>query len=412
MWTFSTLDKVGDLETFHPTNWMQMGYEILFLWMVRMILMSTYTLDQIPFKEVYIHGMLRDEKGEKFSKSKGNNIDPLEMINKYGTDALRFSLLSGITPGNDSRFYQEKVEGGRNLINKLWNISRFIVASLDENVLNKEWDYGNFTMSDVWVLRKMKTLIDEVTLDFDKFQFAQAGEKLRILTWDVLADWYLESSKFEDNKETKAKILSVVIKDLLKLWQPFIPFVTEAIWQDMFEGENLLIESWPKTEGYDDFFAKDICEDFEKIIEVVTAIRNARSENKIEPAKKIKAIIYAGKDRELISSQVVLIKGLRTGIGELEVLETGEEIKNEIRIPLGNEIEIYLIGAVDVEKEKIRIKKELENLEKLIKNQTVKLDNQEFVARAPEAIVKQEQEKLIGWQSEFSKFKQQLENLK
>ncbi|KKR21113.1 MAG: Valine-tRNA ligase [Parcubacteria group bacterium GW2011_GWE2_39_37] len=400
MWTFSTLNKSGDAEMFHPTSWMQMGYEILFLWMVRMILMSTYVRDEIPFKDVYIHGMLRDEKGEKFSKSKGNNIDPLEVIEKYGTDALRFSLLNSIAPGNDARFYFEKVEGARNLVNKLWNISRYISGNSNQNELDKEIDSKQFTASDIWILSKMKNLISEVTDDFEKFQFSQASEKLRIFTWDDLADWYLEAAKFEDNKETKGQLLTKINKDLLKLWHPFIPFVTEVIWHEMFNGELLLAGKWPKTDNYESL--KE--EKFELIKDVITSIRNARSENKVEPAKKIKAVIFAGSHMELIKSQSKLIINLRTGIEEIEILAKGDKPDNAIFITVG-EIEIYLLGARDEAKEKIRLTKEIENLEKQIKIVEGKLNNQEFVERAPAAIIEKEKAKLAGWQIELEKLK-------
>jgi valyl-tRNA synthetase len=418
LWTFSTLgwpanqkspfDKggAGDLATFHPTSWMQMGYEILFFWMARMILMSAYVLDEIPFKNVYIHGILRDEKGKKFSKSSGNAIDPIEVAKKYGTDALRLSLLSGIAPGSDSRFYEEKVAGARNLVNKLWNISRYIISNIKYQISNAGIEYKKITLADRWILAKMEKLIKEVTDDFNNYRFSQAEEKLREFTRDYLADWYLEVCKFEKSDE-KGKILNLILKDLLKLWHPFIPFVTEKIWEEIGGGKLLMIEKWPDSAKATSGKLSYVHEEgngFELIKNIITAIRNARAENKIKPGKKIKAVMYVGKNIELIKSQQNLIKSMRTGIGELEIKENGDKIKEAIYIAIG-EIEIYLIGGRDEIKEKIRIKKEIENLEKAIKGLKGKLGNKEFLKKAPAEIVKQEKEKFKRWEKELEKLK-------
>lgn len=423
LWTFSTLgwpasalpsqdsgvtrSATGDLKTFHPTNWMQMGYEILFFWMARMILMTTYTLDEIPFKDVYIHGILRDEKGRKFSKSSGNNVDPLEVIGKFGTDALRLSLLSGITPGNDARYYEEKVGGARNLVNKLWNISRYVATTygFDQRMIVSAENLGELeaTQADAWILIKFQDLIREVGVDFESFNFSQAAERLRVFTWDDLADWYLEISKFEKSA-AKQTILTHVISNLLKLWHPFIPFVTEAIWNEMIGGKDLIVEQMPRGS------ASPMTTDFELVKEVIAAIRNARSENRIEPSKKVKAVIYAGEKLSLLQGQEAIIKGLRTGIDELEIKQGGEKIDKAVFVAVGK-VEVYLIGALDEAKEKERISKEVENLEKVIAGVKNKLDNKEFVDRAPAAVVAKEKEKLVTWQAEAEKLKTQLDSL-
>ncbi|MDP2708948.1 MAG: valine--tRNA ligase [bacterium] len=404
LWTFSTLgwpEKTKDLETFHPASWMQMGYEILFFWMARMILMSTYALDQIPFKDVYIHGMLRSESGRKFSKSSGNNLDPLEVAAKFGTDALRLSLISGIAPGNDSKFYEEKVEGARNLVNKLWNISRYVIGSNQFPISNNQLNTENFSMADKWILGKMDKLIKEVTADLNNYEFSQAADRLRTFTWDDLADWYLEISKFEENK---AEILYFILENLLKLWHPFLPFVTEKIWRETGKEKILMISEWPAA------LAGRDKSDFETVKDIIVAVRNARSENKIEPNKKVKAVIYAGGKTELIKAQAHLIKNLRTGIGELEIKNSGEKISGAIYAAAGG-IEIYLLGAVDAAKEKARLQKEIANLEKIIKGVKDKLKNKEFVLKAPPAVVKKEREKLAGWKVELEKLQEQLKSL-
>ncbi|KKQ60444.1 MAG: Valine-tRNA ligase [Parcubacteria group bacterium GW2011_GWE2_38_18] len=415
LWTFSTLARSADdvkiedgklvidsedFRNFHPTNVMETGYDILFFWVARMIIMTTYALEDIPFQDVYLHGLVRDEKGKKMSKSLGNVIDPLDMIKKYGTDATRLSLIMGSTPGNDMSLSEEKIAGFRNLTNKLWNISRFIETSYgfgQELINGKVIGELEATMADRWILFKFQNLVKEVSEDLDNYRFSQAGERLRQFTWDDLADWYLEVSKFEKSN-AKQIILTHIVSDLLKLWHPFMPFVTETIWTEIIGGKMIMIESWPVGS------LAEIKIDFDKIIEIIQVIRNARAENKVEPAKKIKAVICAGKQKELIESQSKLIINLKTGIEELEILEKGEKPDNAIFVTVG-EIEIYLLGARDEAKEKIRIAKEIENLEKQIAIVRGKLENQEFVERAPTAIIEKEKAKLAGWQSELEKLK-------
>lgn len=417
LWTFSTLgwpaslaeagkpDKPSDLQQFHPTDWMQMGYEILFFWMARMILMTTYALDAIPFKNVYIHGMLRDEKGSKFSKSSGNNIDPLEVIAQYGTDALRLSLLSGIAPGNDSKFFDEKVEGARNLVNKLWNISRFILSGQEGSIEQGDFDIRKMTLFDKWILVRINNLVATTTSDFESYNFSNAIEGLRGFTWNDLADWYLEASKFENSKE-KNKVLIYVLDKLLKLWHPFIPFVTEKIWSEN-KDSIIMEENWPvEKEIFTDF--DEIDEKVNLIIEIIQSIRNRRSENKIEPAKKIKAVIYAGKQAELIASQAELIKKMRTGIDELTVVADGKRLENAIIV---GGVEIYLMVDVDKIKERARLDKEIANLTGLVKNTKMKLANEEFVSKAPAAVIEKERTKLVGWEFELEKLKMQLSSI-
>ena len=430
LWTFSTLgwssfanapaspaggpedkpDKLSDLQQFHPTDWMQMGYEILFFWMARMILMTTYALDQIPFKNVYIHGMLRDEKGSKFSKSSGNNIDPLEVIAKYGTDALRLSLLSGIAPGNDSKFYAEKVEGARNLVNKLWNISRFILSTVNEDILLNSADQvpETATLADKWVLDNLWSSTRTISGYLNGYEFSAAIEELHKFTLDIFADWYIEIAKFEKNKE---EILIYILKNLLKLWQPFIPFVTENIWSQFGEGKMLIVSNWPKLETakWAENSEQGVSGDFKLIQEIIIGIRNARSENRVAPAIKIKAVIYAGEQTEWIKSQEKIILSLRTGLSGLEVISAGEKIEKAIYAAVSG-VEIYLIGGRDEAKELARLKKETDNLTALIKNTKNKLMNEEFVAKAPAAVIEKERAKLAGWELELSKLTDQLNN--
>ncbi len=416
-WTFSTLgwpdnyvngEKTGDLARFHPTQVLETGYEIITLWVSRMVIMSFFALNEIPFENVYLHGMILDKHGKKMSKSKGNGIDPLDVIAAYGTDAVRLAILMGNTPGNDARISQEKIAGYRNFVNKLWNISRFIIGNNQLPISNNQFNAEKLTLADNWILGKMDVLINEVTKELENYEFSQAGERLRTFTWDDLADWYLEISKFEEGKD---EILIFVLENLLKLWHPFMPFVTEKIWSELGKEKLLMVEGWPNTIPLTPFIKGEKGSEFEMVKEIITAIRNARSENKVEPARKIKAVIYAGRQTEMIKAQAHLIKNLRTGISELEVLETGKKLEGAIYAAVG-EIEIYLLGAVDAEKEKLRLKKEIDNLEKIIKGTAGKLKNKEFVDKAPEVVVKKEREKLDGWQAELEKLKEQIKQLK
>jgi len=421
LWTFSTLGwpsksplppfaKGGnkDLETFHPTSWMQMGYEILFFWMARMILMSTYALDQIPFKDVYIHGMLRSESGKKFSKSSGNNIDPLEIISKFGTDALRLSVIGGIAPGNDSKFYEEKVEAQRNFVNKIWNVSRFILSSVDKKYYSVSTDKlpEAETLSDKWILDRLLCTTRTATKYTEQCFFSQASELLIEFTCNDFSDWYLEASKFE-NSSNRDEILVFVLKYILKLWHPFIPFVTEVVWGE-FNNSMIMVESWSKYLEFNDKWVKfsenGVSNQFKIIQDVISAVRNARSENKVEPAKKVEAVIYAGNKMEFIKGNEILIKNLKTGINNLNIFDKGEKLSDAIYVAVGD-IEIYLLGAVDAAKEKVRIEKEIANLEKIIASAEVRLANKEFIDKAPAEIIKKEKEKLKNCQAELKSLK-------
>ncbi len=425
LWTFSTLanspDQIkikdgkliidsDDFKNFHPTSVMETGYDILFFWVARMIIMTTYAVGDIPFRDVYLHGLVRDEKGRKMSKSLGNAIDPLDVCAKYGTDAVRLSLIIGTTPGNDINLSEEKIAGYRNFTNKLWNISRYILQNKKDTECPIGHSVSGMTLADEWILQKMQNLIKQVSDDLDNYRFSQAGEKLREFTWNDFADWYIEVSKFEKNSE-KDKILMIVLQDLLKLWHPFMPFVTEAIWQEMGNKNLLMIEKWPRCRDTK-FCVSTNANDFELIKNIIIAIRNARSQYRIKPSQKIKAVIYVGKNKELIESQAELIKKLRTGIDALEIKKSGEKIKDAIYLTV-NGIEIYLVvPGFNFKAEIARIERAAKEQEARIKILEKKLSNKQFIKKAPEKIVNQETEKLELWQEELKKLKEQLKNLK
>ncbi len=411
MWTFSTLgwpnnykdgEKQGDLAKFHPTQILETGYEIITLWVSRMIMMSLFALNEIPFQKVYLHGMILDKDGKKMSKSKGNGIDPLDMIKKFGTDATRLAVLTGSTPGNDSRFSEDKVEMKRNFVNKLWNISRFILGRTEEKLFDTNPNLlpQLKTKADYWIVGEMNKLITEVTLNLDKLNFSLSAEFLHDFTWNKLADWYLEIAKFEGNK---GEILVYLLKNLLKLWHPFIPFVTETIWQS-FNNDLLLVSNWPLTleKEADKVKIKQANDIIVKTIDLIQKIRDARAKNKIDIREKIELIVYAHQLVEEIKGQESLIKNLRTGVSTIQIKEDGEKMAGAIYV-LAGELEAYLVVKVDKEQEKKRLLQEQEKLEKIINSQKNKLANKNFIERAPSKIVELEKNKLISYQTKLEK---------
>lgn len=407
MWTFSTLGwpdnyqngkKFGDLANFHPTQVLETGYEILTLWVSRMVMMSMFALGELPFESVYLHGTILDKYGKKMSKSKGNGVDPLVAVNEYGADALRLSLLMGSTPGNDSRYSADRVKAKRNFINKLWNITRYILAQpgVAECQLNS-WPEPK-TVADRWILAELSATISEVHKRLDSFEFSLAAETLTEFTRDKLADWYLEIAKIEGGK---TEILNYLLSAILRLWHPFIPFVTEKIWQSFRPG-ILMIEQWPDFNPIADEEAKAT---FIFWRDLIVAIRNARSANKIAPGVQLEALVFSVKNQESIALGAELITKLKTGLSSLTFVNEDPKPKNAVAVVVQDTI-VYLLAAIDPEKEAARIAKEREVLEKLISNLSERLSNQEFVSRAPAQIVNQEKEKLAAYQAELNKLKE------
>lgn len=420
-WTFSTLgwpNNNEDVKKYHPTTWMQMGYEILFFWMARMILMTTYTLDDIPFKDVYIHGILRAKDGRKFSKSLGNGLDPLEVIEKYGTDALRLSLIKGVSAGNDSRFYEEKIEGARNFVNKFWNISRYIFSTINDAIIIENKPESK-TLADEWILSKLEKVTNDLGEYLDKYDFSAGIENLIEFTRDDFADWYLEISKIEKDKD---EILLYVLQNLLKLWHPFIPYVTEEIWSKLNSQKLLMIETWPKIIGSKTGLVSKIkgilhlsedqqLQQFELIKQIIGALRNLRSENKIDPARLVKASLIAGDKNELLESQREILMKLAR-LENLEIIAFGEKPKDSVATVIGG-VEVYLnlTGFIDIEAEKIRLEKDLLATEKYLKGLQMKLENEEFIKNAPTQVVDGEKIKMEEAQAKAEKIKAQLTSL-
>lgn len=403
MWTFSTLGwpdnykngkKTGDLAKFHPTQVLETGYEIITLWISRMIMMSLFALGEIPFENVYLHGMILDKHGKKMSKSKGNGIDPLDMIAKFGTDAVRLSLMIGSTPGNDARLSEEKIESYRNFVTKLWNIYRYSFTS-SENIelLEKISSKDIRTLSDRWIVSRINEVIQDVDEDIAKYNFSLAGEKLQKFTWDELASWYLEIHKIEKND----KVLGYVLEKILKLWHPFMPFVTEKIWQDSFAGKKILmVENWPVSDKK--LIDKKAEKEFQDLQEMTVKIRNIRSSYRIAPSEIIEAYAKKLKNQEIIE--------------KLGRVKFSDAKKQGIEIS-GKDLKIVLDIAelIDVEKEKKNFAKEIANLENLIAKNSALLANKNFLASAPKEIVENNKIKLAEYKEKLKIQKRLLDNL-
>jgi valyl-tRNA synthetase len=412
MFSFTPLggvdEETEDLKTYHPLSVLETGYDILTFWVVRMILMTAYVRREVPFHTVYLHGLVRDEQGRKMSKSLDNIIDPLDVSEKFGTDAVRLSLIIGSSPGNDSRLSEEKIGGFRNFANKLWNICRFSLLTIDE--IDFSQNTKPWTLSDRWILSRFDRLVKDVTNDLENYHFSQAGEKLRDFSWNDLADWYLEIAKKEKNKE-KDSVLSHVILNLLKLWHPFMPFVTEALWQEIgvpVEKTNLLIASrWPDIGG-GAWINEQVEKDFEIIRNVIISIRSLRAEKNIEPKKKLALYIKSGEHDALLKENEHVILHL----ANLEsVVYTKDTPNNTVPFVVeGVEGCLDLAGAVDPKKERERLQKEIDNVAPYVVSLEKKLGG-EFAKKAPKAVVEAEEKKLAEAKEKLEKLEEQMKNL-
>ena len=421
LWPFSTLgwpDKTEELDYFYPTSVLVTGYDIIFFWVIRMMFSGLEHAGEVPFKNVLIHGLVRDSQGRKMSKSLGNGIDPLEVIEKYGADALRFTLITGNAPGNDMRFYYERVEASRNFANKVWNASRFILMNMPEDGI-KEVDKSALTNADKWILSKANTLAKEVTDNIEKFELGVAADKLYNFIWEEFCDWYIEMVKprlySEDNttKEAALYTLKTVLEISLKLLHPYMPFVTEEIYCTLNEdAESIMIEKWPEYTEELNYAAEE--ESVEIIKEAVRNIRNVRAGMNVPPSKK--AMVYIVTESEKVANifedgkvffqtlsyaSDVIIQKDKTGIGEDAVSAVIENAN--IFMPFAE--------LVDIEKEIERLKKEEERLNKELARVNGMLSNEKFVSKAPAAKIEEEKEKQAKYTQMMKQVKEQLAHL-
>lgn len=413
MWTFSTLgwpdnwqagQKSGDLARFHPTQVLETGYDILTLWVSRMIMMSLLALGEVPFYEVYLHGLVLDEQGQKMSKSKGNGLDPVAMIELYGADAVRLSLLMGVTPGNDCRLGTSKIASCRNLVNKLWNIGRYILSIMPNKAVfvQNNLDLSSTTLADRWILGRFNNLVSTVSNYIEHYEFSLASEALRDFTWHDLADWYLEISKIETSKE-KFNILAYIFKNLLILWQPFMPFVAEVLWDELGVEDNLLIAPWPEPREMNS--QEEL--DFTLVQNLIIEIRNIRSLNHISPAQKMTATIIAGKLTEALKQEAAIIKNLRTGLEAVTIVASGSVPASSLSGAVGP-LSFYLEGQETSLVNREQLERKIQELSVAIDNLHRRLHDPEFLSKAPEHIIIKEKNKLTSWQAELEAWRQQL----
>ncbi|ABS42116.1 valine--tRNA ligase [Clostridium botulinum] len=422
LWPFSTLgwpDKTPDLKYFYPNNTLVTGYDIIFFWVARMVFSGLYCMDDIPFDTVLIHGIVRDSEGKKMSKSLGNGVDPIEVIDEYGADALRFTLVTGNAPGNDIRYYPERVEAARNFANKIWNASRFVLMNLDKDLMDKYKDNKNYTIADKWILSRLNTVVKEVTENIEKFELGIASQKIYDFIWGEFCDWYIELVKpvlYGEDEQSKGiafNVLHKVLETSLQLLHPIMPFITEEIYTHLYtEYESIVISKWPE---YDEILKDEKSEkDMEYIIEAIKSIRNVRTEMNVPPSRKAKLMIYLTEkeaERSFKEGEVYFQKlASASEVSFLENKETSD--KNVSVVTRGAEIFIPLLELVDIEKELERLNKEKEKLEKEIDRVEKKLANEKFVSKAPESVVNEEREKGEKYKAMLKSVRESLESLK
>ena len=398
LWPFSTLgwpEKTEDLKFYYPTSVMVTGYDIIFFWVARMIFSGCEQMKQIPFHTVLIHGLVRDDKGRKMSKSLGNGIDPLEMAEKYGADALRFNLITGNSPGNDTRFYTEKCEAMRNFANKIWNASRFVQMNLTIDTCRLP---EKLELEDKWILTKLNTLIREVTENLESYEIGVASAKLYDFIWDTYCDWYIELTKTRmavDHSESRTaaeNVLCYVLIELLKLLHPFMPFLTEEIWQALpHEGDFLMTSEWPKYRPELDFPAET--DAMEAVMDTIKAVRARRSEMNVPPSKKAEIILMTA-DAGIYQQGTHFITRLAYA-SDVTITDHAPENLDGLVTIVTHKATAYipLSELVDFQAELDRIAKEREKAENGLRITEAKLKNEKFVANAPEAVVNAEREK-------------------
>ena len=417
LWPFSTLgwpEKTPDLDYFYPTSVLVTGYDIIFFWVARMIFSGLEHMGKEPFKTVLFHGLIRDSQGRKMSKSLGNGVDPIEVIENYGADALRFNIITGNSPGNDMRYFPERCEAMRNFANKIWNASRFVMMNLtiDKNGLPEKLE-----LEDKWLLSKFNGLAKEVNENIDKFELGIAANKIYDFIWDTFCDWYIEITKprlngdDEDSKIRAQQVLLYVLTELLKLLHPFMPFITEEIYQALpHDDEAIMISKYPEYQEKFNFKAEE--EDFEKIMAAVKAVRVRRAEMGVPPSKKPNLIIVTDKKSVFESGKVYLSK--LAYASEVEITDKMPDDPDKMVSCATNDCSMFmpLSELVDISKEIERIEKEIEKAKNVIKITEGKLANQNFVTKAPEHVVNLERDKITKANALIENLTETLNNLK
>ena len=412
LWPFSTLgwpDKTKELDYFYPTSTLVTGYDIIFFWVARMIFSGVEHMGETPFKTVYIHGLVRDAQGRKMSKSLGNGIDPLEVIDQYGADALRFTLATGNSPGNDMRFSDERVQASRNFCNKIWNASRFIQMNLTIDKDKAVELPADLAIEDKWIISKFNTLVADVTRNIDQYELGLAAAKLNDFIWENFCDWYIEIAKtrLQTGDENVQKVLCYVLSGAMQLLHPFMPFITETIWQALpHEGPSVMVSAWPEYKDELHFAAEEA--QMESLMDAVRAIRNRRAEMNVPPSKKAKVLILTEKKdtfsagagffpKLAYASEIVLIDAVPADAAKMASVVTGDA---QIYMPMGD--------LIDFEAERARLGKEKSKVEADIDFVMKKLNNPKFVDKAPEKVVAAEREKAEKLREHLAKLEESI----
>ncbi|WP_026485968.1 valine--tRNA ligase [Caldanaerobius polysaccharolyticus] len=416
LWPFSTLgwpEDTDDLEYFYPTNVLVTGYDIIFFWVARMIFMGLEFMGKPPFEYVFIHGLVRDEKGRKMSKSLGNGIDPLDVIEKYGADTLRFTLATNNSPGNDMRFSYDRVEASRNFANKLWNASRFVLLNIGDRPVRIP-DVSKLGIIDKWILHRYNQLVLEVTENLEKFELGVAAQKLYTFVWNEYCDWYIELAKVnmaydDDRAEVTRDVLRYVLDNTLRLLHPFMPFITEEIWLNIpHQGETIMRAQWP--EHSDELIFEREADAIGILMDVVKEIRNIKAQVNVPPSKRVKAIVDADENAsELLMDCKDYIMKL-AGVSDIIFSDKAPE-KTMTAVFEGGRIYIPLEDLIDISQELERLKKELSDVEKEIARSEKLLSNQGFLSKAPKNVVDAEKEKYQKYKNMWYNLKERISEL-
>lgn len=403
LWPFSTLgwpEKTEDLAYFYPTNTLVTGYDIIFFWVARMIFSGIHNMGETPFENVLIHGIIRDSEGRKMSKSLGNGVDPLEVIDTYGADALRFMLVTGNAPGNDIRYYPERVESARNFANKIWNASRFVMMNLDREIMDKYKDCKEYSLADKWIFSNLNTLVKEVTENMDNFELGIALQKVYDFMWTEFCDWYIELVKpvlYGEDEKAKGIVYNVLFNVLetgLKLLHPVMPFITEEIFTHLNDKEETItLSAWPEYK--EELNDKKAESDMAFVIEAIKNLRNLRAEMNVKPSRKANVICYISDEaKDAFTAGASYIEKLASASNVSFINDKNEVPENAVSLVVkGGELFMPLLDLVDREKELERLAKEVKKLEGEIERIDKKLSNAGFVAKAPEKVVLGEKEK-------------------
>ena len=419
LWPFSTLgwpDQTEDLKYFYPTTMLVTGYDIIFFWVARMIFSGVEHMGETPFETVLIHGLVRDEQGRKMSKSLGNGVDPLEVVNEYGADALRFSLVMGVSPGNDTRYSRDKVESARNFANKVWNASRFVLMNVSERA---EIVPSKLEVADQWILSRLQSSIREISEHMEDGDFGMAATKIYDFAWSEFCDWYIELSKARllgedgESKETAKAVLLYVLESLLKLLHPFMPFLTEAVYRYLPGHEGfLMLQKWPEVRPELDFPEEE--KRMQGVMEIIRTIRNLRSEMNVAPSRRTRLMLLPGEGWQAALENGEGYFRRLAGASSVEMIGDRNQVKEKTVSAVTSAAELFIpLGdLVDFEKEIARLQKEMDNLGREIKRAQGMLNNPGFVSKAPAALVEGEREKLAANEQKAKALESRIAELK